>query len=71
MSLCQMIISFYVKPFYRAETPKLDRELCVAAHSFVEESLTMITKTDRDWLTSLQVKRRARCDGERSKWGAQ
>ena len=42
--------TFYVKPFYRAETPKLDREPCVAAHLFVEESLTMITKTDRDWL---------------------
>ena len=40
----------YVKPFYRAETPKLDREPCVAAHLFVEESFTMITKTDRDWL---------------------
>ena len=42
--------SIYVKPFYRAETPKLDREPCVAAHLFVEESFTMITKTDRDWL---------------------
>ena len=43
-------MTFYVKPFYRDETPKFDRELCVAAHLFVEESLTMITKTDRDWL---------------------
>ena len=42
--------SFYVKSFYRAETPKRDRELCVAAHLFADGSLMMITKTDRDWL---------------------
>ena len=37
-----------------------ETESCVAAHLFAEESLTMITKTETNWLTSLQVKRRAR-----------
>ena len=40
------------KPRPNSQTPKRDRELCVATHLFAEESLTMITKTDRDgWNT--------------------
>ena len=45
---CKII--FYVKPFLQAGIPERDREFCVAAHLFSEETVTIMTKTETDWL---------------------